>query len=586
MTPTRRAAHRRRRVRGEAGYAAILVAALVAAVVLPLGALSVDVARWYVEVQRVQNAADAAATAGVTYLPADLDSARATAVAVAARNGFPDGGTSAVSVRVGAKPTQLVVTVSSTVENAFAGTFSSRFTTISRSAVADYNGPAPMGSPCNTFGNEPRGAERGEVNRGPDTSVIVAPPGGATCTSTPQFWGAVAGPSTSKGNGDAYMTRTCSTGQSGCVNGKNTDFDPLGYFYIVRVGSAAVNTDVTLQIYDPAFVENGDSCDAGPKTTTTLRNDMNPFVKYDGTTRYAPGAGTAFCNGDVLNGGSATDIVTSYVLRSPTDTYQPAQAPAMPDCIRQYPGYASSQTRSEVLDSRRSAYRSDVAKVYRQWVDLCTFRPTAPGDYYLQIRTNVKLGGTADGQGGFSGNGRVWQQTTDDTSVVGTGNNRWALRVRGTQRGAVSVAGWDHMGVYANYNGSKQTFNLVRVVPAAATKTLNIGFFDVGDASNPGTITIQPPSDSNLPATIADCRAGGAVVTGLLSQCRLSNVSSSTYNGKWQYVNVPIPSSYTCNVAAVGGCWFRVTFDWSGSTPTDTTTWTARIDGDPVRLIE
>ena len=28
-------------------------------------------------------------------------------------------------------------------------------TTIARSAVADYNGPAPMGSPCNTFGNEP-----------------------------------------------------------------------------------------------------------------------------------------------------------------------------------------------------------------------------------------------------------------------------------------------------------------------------------------------------------------------------------------------------------------------------------------------
>ena len=60
---------------------------------MPLCALSVDVARWYVEVQRIQNAADAAATAGVTYLPDDFAAAQSTAIAVAARNGFPNGGT-------------------------------------------------------------------------------------------------------------------------------------------------------------------------------------------------------------------------------------------------------------------------------------------------------------------------------------------------------------------------------------------------------------------------------------------------------------------------------------------------------------
>ena len=43
----------------------------------------------------------------------------------------------------------------------------------------------------------------------------------------------------------------------------NAEFDPRGYFYVVRVTAAAVAA-VTLQIYDPAWVESGDACDVGP----------------------------------------------------------------------------------------------------------------------------------------------------------------------------------------------------------------------------------------------------------------------------------------------------------------------------------
>ena len=54
--------------------------------------------------------------------------------------------------------------------------------------------------------------------------------------------------------------------------------------------------------------------------------------------------------------------------------------------------------------------------MYHQWVKLCTFTPSAAGDYYLQIRTNVAIGGTADGEGGYSGNPKVYSQTGDDTT--------------------------------------------------------------------------------------------------------------------------------------------------------------------------
>ena len=57
------------------------------------------------------------------------------------------------------------------------------------------------------------------------------------------------------------------------------------------------------------------------------------------------------------------------------------------------------------------------------------------------------------------------------------------------------------------------------------------------------------------------------MVNGSVPGCQLTNVSSSTYNGKWQYVNVPIPANYTCTVDQAGGCWFTVRFNFPGGVP-------------------
>jgi Flp pilus assembly protein TadG len=600
------------RRRDEGGYVALLVAMFAATLLMPLCAISVDTARWYVEVQRVQNAADAAAMAGVTYLPDDFASAKSTAITVAGRNGYPASSKVSIGVTVGAKPTQLVVTINSKIGNAFGTTFGVRSNTISRSATADYNGPAPMGSPCNAFGNEPAGAVSDATDpiRGPDTSVIVAPPGGATCTSNPQFWGAVAGPDTDKQSGDQYMTRTCSTAD-GCTSGKNNEFDPQGYFYIVRVAAGAVNKDVTLQIYDPAWVQTGDTCtESGQKSPTVstnpnipLRQNMSSYVPADGVDRYAMTPGL-FCTGDTLGGGT-DPIVTSYALRAPTDTYQPKNSAPVSGCEQQYPGYLqstatpnavstgtlgqflpkSSDTTKSDPTKPNAKYNARIANVFHQWVALCTFHPMAAGDYYLQIRTNVKLGGTQDPLTGiYTNNPNVTSQTGDDTSVHGNGNNRFALRVKGAGASGVSVAGYQHMSIYANYTGANTFFNMVRVIPAAATKTLKIVFFDVGDAAAAGTIQVLPPTDSNLGGTVTGC-TGAGVANGALANCKLTNVSSATYQGKQQVITVPIPSTYTCTSGQAGGCWYRLLISFPGGV-TDTTTWSASIDGDPIRLIK
>ena len=223
--------------------------------------------------------------------------------------------------------------------------------------------------------------------------------------------------------------------------------------------------------------------------------------------------------------------------------------------------------------------------MFHQWLDFCTFTPNRTGDYYLQVRTNVALGGTSDGEGGYDGNYHVYSQTGDKNSVHGSGNNRFAVRLKGTASGAVAVSGWQHMTIYANYSGAQTEFNLVRVIPAAATKTLLVGFYDVGDASNPGTITVLPPTDSNMSSTINNCVANG-VVNGALPGCKFTNVSSASgWNGKVQFVRIPIPNTYTCNATQAGGCWFRLQVSFPGGV-NDTTTWTAQITGDPIRLIK
>ena len=85
-----------RRVRDEAGYAAVLTALLASILFMGMAAFGVDTARWYYEIERVQKTADAAALAGVTYMPNDLATATTTAIAAATKNGYPNSGSSSV----------------------------------------------------------------------------------------------------------------------------------------------------------------------------------------------------------------------------------------------------------------------------------------------------------------------------------------------------------------------------------------------------------------------------------------------------------------------------------------------------------
>ena len=77
--------------------------------------------------------------------------------------------------------------------------------------------------------------------------------------------------------------------------------------------------------------------------------------------------------------------------------------------------------------------------------------------------------------------------------------------------------------------------------------------------------------------------AGTTAVNG--TGCQVSGVVSSAYGGKWLTLQIPIPSTYTCDVSSPTNCWFRIQYQFSGYI-NDTTSWTASLAGDPVRIVQ
>ncbi|MEL7209143.1 MAG: pilus assembly protein TadG-related protein, partial [Actinomycetota bacterium] len=167
----------------DGGYAVIL-SALLLIPLLGFAGFATDLGSWYAQANRQQRAADAAALAGVVWLP-DMDRARATALEIAAENGFDDADDeiTVTVTRVGAE--RLRVRIHDARADQF---FSSLFlddVDITRQATAEYVLPVPLGSPENRFGT-----------------------GTLAMGGTPQnLWAAASGYCNAKEHGDQLLAR-------------------------------------------------------------------------------------------------------------------------------------------------------------------------------------------------------------------------------------------------------------------------------------------------------------------------------------------------------------------------------------------
>ena len=616
-----------RRRRNEAGYVTVVISIMIPVLFIGLAATAVDTSRWYLQSERIQRAADAAALAGVPFLPQDMASARIRALEVAKRNGYDDADPDVVvTVAEGDRSTRLRVTISSTITNQFGQIIGVNRASLTRTSVADYTGPAPMGSPCNIFGTEPP-AGAGATSPAPTGSAIgMSRP--AICPQNPMMWAAVAGPEVGKVQGDRYSTVRCQEAAvDGCDGGlQNLEYPTgagkqgeRGYFWVIKVQPAMVNRPIQMQLYDPAFVMTGQTCGPNNPYSATdhlpawsaFDDNMNPFVTTDGRTRYARvdtipvgrEPTVPFCTGDHYPGASppTSKMTTTFMVREQTDTMDPMQAPVVGGCAKQY-GSFGSLTQAPTYDNLKSTkptYNSQLAQVFHNWTSLCTFTPTRAGDYYLHVRTNkshvfptdelVRTVPTGDVASISGPNG--------DATPTGAGVNSFAIRAvtpSGAER-EVAVSGWDRMPIYANSEAASSVFPLIRVLPGAAGQYIDFSFFDAGDAAGSGTVKVLLPTDarSTSGGALANpfpggCTSqGGAAGTGqTLASCQANSISYTTNNGKTQRILIPVPADYTCDSLLFIGCWYRVQISFSSGSVHDVTTWDAQLAGDPVRLVE
>ncbi len=560
----------RRTTRDEQGVVLVWTALLMV-VILGFTAWSVDFSHGKRDGARLQKAADAAALAGAVFMPENLNGiAFSTAREVATKNGYTDGVNGAtVAVAQGLQPNQLKVSITENMHNDFGTAIGVSTSHVARSGTAEYQRPVSMGSPINQFGNDPT---IGAVSHG--------------STRYPDFWTNVFGPASNKVSGDAIQATKCTSGVDNC-SGSNSDYDPNGYFYGIDVQSSG--SPLTVQAFDPEFAHVGDNCGdntdgSNLKGASILPPNFNPlFPVTDAATRYNPAADSPYCTGDMYySEGNNVLPWTTFTLRAPDlSPADPTNNPIVDNAgcrPMSFPGFKGDLAAALTQTTPQAGAPALFVQYFRQWYTLCTISNPTVGTYFLQIQTNKLADGAA--------------------APFGGGANRFALRAGlsgNFQTGSVRIFGSGRIGIYANSPAANTTFYLARVLPGAQGRTLVLSFFDVGDAAQAGALTVLPPTDSNQGGAFSGCTytapPGNSTgppwgpFTATTTGCRITNVSNVNFNGQWVEVRIPIPSTYSCNYTDPLGCWLKVNFVFPAAVQ-DTTTWTAQLTGDPVRLIQ
>lgn len=435
--------------------------------------------------------------------------------------------------------------------------------------AALYRAPVPlsMGGAGNTVGNDPE---------------QWADPG----YERPHFWLNVAGPRSTKVNGDRYTAGDCTGAYSGCAGATNLDFAEQGYVYRVSVGADATDEDLRVQVFDPAFTDVGHTCRTGenlPTAGSTWMTRAATLVAQgaptDAVTRYAAG-NNQWCVADADQSYSGNGVETTYLVRAPDATSNdPLDNPVV--CAITFGAYDESVYpllnqadghRDGPIGPERLPYLAH----FRRWTDVCTV-PAAEvvaGDYLLQVTT------TAD-QSSPPGS-----LTRFDPEVATDSYNKYAVRAGSGDPGVatfadgVEVAADGRLPIYVNQAGVGTTsgFQLARVPSRFAGRTLEVELFDVADGAN-ATLSIVPPPDrtgSPLPPCTITRDATTPEVTSSAT-CTVTGLTNSSHNGRTVTVQLPLPDDYRCESRNPDGCRFRLRLDFGNGMPTDQTTWTARI---------
>ncbi len=530
--------------RSEGGY----VLAQTALLLIPLmifAAFATDIGSWYVQSQKLQRAADAAALAGVTQLP-DLDKAITEARAVATRNGLVDQTpTDNTDFDTGPLPQLEVTSPKAGVlevavkrrEPSFLGRLVLDSIVVERFAIAEFTNDVYLGNPTSGLGT------------GTISPADLGMP-------NDQTWLALNAYCWDKQRGDLFAsgfysgpfaggTRTCgpTPGQIATAPQAhpNPNYDPDAYVFVVESQPSSAPLDIS--IFEP-----GAGC---PEVNSTNDASSSPRLHYR---LYGPNLRTNHrqfvdTNSPIREGLLPTD---ACVANSPTgDGWWPVgQNLTVPGSDGGY-YYLQLGTRNPDIN--------DLDPADPFWEEI--------GINFFSLKTTR------------SGTSQLCAFTAADPTCP----QLYALE-------------W--LPLWRELPSSEADFFLAEVPEGHRGSTMVVTLFDAADGVD--NIQIADPSGRAVPfewryvdRSLGQMSGNGYFETDYAAHTATCNWAGSpgnpcletrvysNFNDHLVQISIDIPPDYTCG----GDCWWKARYT-TALAPGDRTVWAIAMTGDPVRLVE
>lgn len=503
--------------------AVLILGAAVMTVLIGMAGFAIDFGWLYWNGIKIQHGADAAALAGVIYEPDDQTNAFLHATRSASENGY--------SVSSGAS----VVPADSV------------------SSPGSVDNPQQLRvtitAPIQTFFMRVFSINSIDVRKTAVAEYVLPLPLGSpdnkfgndpSIGHEPNFWGNIHGYYTGRGMGDRYASQ-CTSWNAGSGCAKNPDRRETasydwssttpgttsavsgGYVYGVEVNSAGT---VNVQVFDGQFTRGGgDQILVGDNPQGGGPGPTTVFILYDA---------------DPTPLDTSDNTVLCRVEFGPRDSLMPSATATT--TFAEYDAYLQA---NPVNDPKGLINELDDL-----WDPICS-RNLTPGIYPLRVLV------LDNGERGL---------------------NRWSLKATGA---SARLFGLGDMSIYSNVNGATgdTVFYLAEVDPIHAGKDLVISLWDPGDASGNHSMRVRPPG-GGTPPPCSWTSTNSSYPGGTLGSCDIPT-SDSRFNDHLVEIRIDIPDSYTC----AADCWWKIDYNYVGQTQ-DTTTWSARIEGNPVKLVE
>lgn len=568
------------RYRGQKGFTLVMFGLLLVPLLLMVS-FSVDVGYWYNRASQMQKAADAAALAGVVWLPNEA-TADSVAKDVAKRNGFDDAAT---NIRV--EPSRstistrrlLVKVCDDQVGSFFYKQLTGKQIKLCRKGFAEYVLPVPLGSPRNFFGLGPL----------------------PTGFPSEYLYQSVNPYCTDKYDGDRYQSARFGNsgggGASNCTGGvANTEYNgTTGYELYVEV-PAVRSSGIQIRLYDPSY---NDTCVSGTYTYSNWGkvNGDNGYDDYGNGQATFSGPGKQYWNGsDWIEIGSGTTVKARYWR---TARSQQCTGPdGAPDS--KWGGTNSDEAYTWSLFSADSTPLDDTDNPLLCTQTFTKNTPTSGYTYLGSTRWNDLCAPISTGMPKGRYIVRV-HNAGASSSPIPSGSNQWGIVARytgasgtglcdgiaepPTARVCPRVFGKEAISVYANTLTNNADFYLAEIEAEHAGKTLKIELWDPGEGGSlisfkrPVTATSwgSPASFTWKSFNNDGSQASSGSGTSL-------DVTGSKFNGK----RVEITISLTGYAPPANNSWWKIHYEFAGddSGVHDRTTWSARVIGDPVHLVE